>query len=563
MAFANVNVISMEREGVQPDQTVVVQGDRIVAVNSAKAPAGATVVDGTGLFLLPGLTDSHVHLTTDMPWAPARADFGEAPLYLAHGVTTVVNLRGTPMQLDWKRRIESGQLLGPTIYTSGEFVNEPDVNTPDEVEREIQAQARAGYDLIKYHEIFRLGEGLVTRRGLSRGSYMRLFDVARTEGVPVVGHVPVNLGLTGLVASSGGAVAHAGEFVRLHFRPPLWVLLVDLAAAALLGLVVAGWGVGALVRRWRRTPDVFPNSLTRIKILTVVLLATFLATFVVGSLSGIGGLFYDSYGWRIVTTSAWLGLALVALLTTLGSAKVWLDTTVPTKARLPVALVGLTGPVLMYTALAYSIPFGWRNTDAGRAHVADQLREAGISVQTTLCVYEIGFGGAGASARVFTDPAFKALLPQTQALWRRLVGRSRSEPGILARMFEVPPRYAEYTRTIARSFHRNGVQLLAGTDAMGAPMLLPGSSLLDELALLQKSGLTPYEALRTATVNPAQFLGKETEFGTIAVGKRADLLLLDGNPLKNLAVLKQPLGVMVRGQWLPHDHLQQLLSSLH
>src|SRR5688572_19534182 len=162
IAFVNVDLISMERESVVPGQTVIVQGDRIVAIGELSPPSGAVVVNGSGQYLLPGLTDSHVHLTTDMPWAPARADFGDAALYLAHGVTTVVNLRGTPAQLDWKRRIEAGDLLGPTIYTSGEFVNEPRVTTPDEVEREVAAQAREGYDLIKFHEIWTPGAGFMT-----------------------------------------------------------------------------------------------------------------------------------------------------------------------------------------------------------------------------------------------------------------------------------------------------------------------------------------------------------------------------------------------------------------
>ena len=227
IAFVNVNLISMDREDVDVGQTVVIRGNRIAAIGQTPPPSGAILVDGTGRYLLPGLTDSHVHITTDMPWAPARADFGDAPLYLAHGVTTVVNLRGTPAQLDWKRRIATGEMLGPTIYTSGEFVNEPRVTTADDVQRDVAAQARGGYDLIKFHEIFTPGAGFTTRRGLSRESYLRMFESARTEGLPVVGHVPVNLGIDGLLASSGGAVAHVGEFVRLYFRPPLWVLIAQ------------------------------------------------------------------------------------------------------------------------------------------------------------------------------------------------------------------------------------------------------------------------------------------------------------------------------------------------
>ncbi|MGA2858094.1 MAG: amidohydrolase family protein [Candidatus Sulfotelmatobacter sp.] len=104
--------------------------------------------------------------------------------------------------------------------------------------------------------------------------------------------------------------------------------------------------------------------------------------------------------------------------------------------------------------------------------------------------------------------------------------------------------------------------LLLGTDALGAPLAIPGASAHQELQLLVESGLTPYEALRTATVNPAKFLGKEDEFGTITVGKRADLLLVSGNPLADIHTLQNPVGVMVRGQWLPAEKLQDMLGAL-
>jgi hypothetical protein len=77
--------------------------------------------------------------------APTRPDFGDAPLYLAYGITTVVNLGGAPTQLEWRQRIATGDLLGPTIYTAGPFINEPRVRTPEEVQREVVTQARQGY----------------------------------------------------------------------------------------------------------------------------------------------------------------------------------------------------------------------------------------------------------------------------------------------------------------------------------------------------------------------------------------------------------------------------------
>ena len=115
---------------------------------------------------------------------------------------------------------------------------------------------------------------------------------------------------------------------------------------------------------------------------------------------------------------------------------------------------------------------------------------------------------------------------------------------------------------VAGALHRNGVPIMAGTDAMGMPLVAPGSSLHRELQLLSASGLSPYEVIRSATVVPATFLGKTKEFGTITVGQRADLLLVAGNPLENLVVLKRPSGVMVRGRWLPRQELDEMLKSL-
>ena len=117
-------------------------------------------------------------------------------------------------------------------------------------------------------------------------------------------------------------------------------------------------------------------------------------------------------------------------------------------------------------------------------------------------------------------------------------------------------------KKVVGALHRAGVPLVAGTDAMGFPLIVPGASLHRELQLLTESGLTPYEALRSATVNPAVFLRKEEEFGTVAEGKRADLLLLAGDPLQDLTRLKEPIGVMVRGRWLAREDLHQRLAAL-
>lgn len=213
IAFTNVNVIPLHHEDVKQDRTVLVRGDRIVSVGSGyevKAPSDAVVIDGAGQYLVPGLTDAHVHIS-GTPVMRTRDDFCDGPIYLAYGVTTVLNLDGNPMLLDCRKRVEAGALLGPAIYTAGPFVNEPRVNTPDEVERDIVAQAQLGYDLIKYHELFR------TTTRLSLPPYRRMVETARGTGIPLIGHAPVNLGIDEMLRA-WQSVAHMGWCRTSTFR---------------------------------------------------------------------------------------------------------------------------------------------------------------------------------------------------------------------------------------------------------------------------------------------------------------------------------------------------------
>ena len=108
--------------------------------------------------------------------------------------------------------------------------------------------------------------------------------------------------------------------------------------------------------------------------------------------------------------------------------------------------------------------------------------------------------------------------------------------------------------------HRAGVKLLAGTD-LGNPYVYPGFSLHDELAILVQAGLTPLEALQTATINPARFLGQEKELGTIESGKLADLVLLEANPLENINHTQRINAVVAGGRYLPKEALQKLLAG--
>ncbi|MFI5106919.1 MAG: amidohydrolase family protein [Terriglobales bacterium] len=115
--------------------------------------------------------------------------------------------------------------------------------------------------------------------------------------------------------------------------------------------------------------------------------------------------------------------------------------------------------------------------------------------------------------------------------------------------------------TLAMS--KAGVPLLAGTDSPDG--MIPGTSLDEDLDQLVAAGLTPFQALSAATRTPGQFIhqyvrGAE-EFGTIAPGKSADLVLLGANPLVDVRNVRQPVGVMVRGRWFESRELQALVEA--
>jgi len=126
---------------------------------------------------------------------------------------------------------------------------------------------------------------------------------------------------------------------------------------------------------------------------------------------------------------------------------------------------------------------------------------------------------------------------------------------------EIGAQAIEIRRRIIVALHEAGAGLLLGSDA---PQIfnVPGFSLHHELGFLVAAGLTPFEALRTGTTAAAEFLGTNT--GVVAIGKKADLVLLDANPLADIGNSRRVHGVMLRGDWFPYaeieDKLEQLIS---
>lgn len=130
----------------------------------------------------------------------------------------------------------------------------------------------------------------------------------------------------------------------------------------------------------------------------------------------------------------------------------------------------------------------------------------------------------------------------------------------------IPPATAERVEAnvgiVLRAVQEAGGRLLLGTDA-GFGFMQPGFSIHDELVNMVEAGLTPYEALRAGTANAAAFVGASDIFGTITIGSRADLILLDENPLEEVAHVRDArVGVMLRGRWRSAAWFERELEAL-
>jgi imidazolonepropionase-like amidohydrolase len=114
---------------------------------------------------------------------------------------------------------------------------------------------------------------------------------------------------------------------------------------------------------------------------------------------------------------------------------------------------------------------------------------------------------------------------------------------------------------ITKALHDTGARLLVGTDSPH-PFVMPGFSVHDELSNFVSVGMSPYEALKAATVDAAEFMGVPGGFGVIKPGARADLILLEGNPLEDVKNASRIAGVMVRGHWLSREALHRGLHAM-
>ena len=178
-AIRDVMLISMAEGRAIPGQTVLVEGGRITQVglsSSIKIPPDVRTINGTGLYLAPGLTDMHVHQLVSS---------SQHLLNLMQGVTTVRDMDGFPWTLKMRQRVRQGELLAPSMYITGQILNGTPmgwyarvVTTAEAGRAAVREDKAAGFDFIKVHNI------------MKPEVYQAVLDEAHKEKIDVVGHIP-------------------------------------------------------------------------------------------------------------------------------------------------------------------------------------------------------------------------------------------------------------------------------------------------------------------------------------------------------------------------------------
>src|SRR6185503_14047369 len=196
--------------------------------------------------------------------------------------------------------------------------------------------------------------------------------------------------------------------------------------------------------------------------------------------------------------------------------------------------------------------------------LAQRVAARGTAITPTLMTFATIQASIDSSYEgLLQRPELRFATPARRLEWTPERARFRHgawEPN-LALMAEVLRRSIELQLALTRAFHGAGVALMTGTDSP-VDFVVQGFALHEELAMFVRAGLRPIDALRASTLAPARFLGLAGESGSIAVGKRADLVLLEADPLADIAATRRIAGVFLAGRWLPGAELEAKIEAI-
>ncbi|MGH7448782.1 MAG: amidohydrolase family protein [Longimicrobiales bacterium] len=193
--------------------------------------------------------------------------------------------------------------------------------------------------------------------------------------------------------------------------------------------------------------------------------------------------------------------------------------------------------------------------EARIAELARATRAAGVAIVPTQILWEVLRGAR--------DPQPMVDRPENRYVSRAMIENWTNQAASLRASADpqAAAREVELRNRLLKAMSDEGVLILMGTDAPQV-FSVPGFSLYRELPVMIAAGMTPWQVLRSGTVNVAKFFGIEDEAGTVRAGMRADLLLLDANPLDDISNIERNAGVMVDGRWLPAELIQQRLEAI-
>lgn len=443
-AFININLVAMTDENIAENQSVLVEGTRIIKIGSTdevELPETTNIIDGEGAYLMPGLADMHMH--TQENWCSGTWRVCPFKLYLANGVTTVrcMGPFGSHPSyiLKWRDEIKQGERIGPTIYTSGPIIYGP-VGDPQKI---VQEQKNQGYDFIKIYSY------------LSKKEAQEVINSAKQLNMYIAGHIPFAVGLEGIIAAGIDEIAHIEEldweFIKIdrerELEPGEWMKYI-------LGLVI------------------------------------------------------EQYKKKF----------------------------------------------------GYDVEEALAKNKATMANIINILKSSNVPLCTTLVIDYIII------QKLFEPDLFLAK-PENKYLPEVYIDAFNRGWDKHQQQFKGNEEMAHFKygmdKKLLQELKKAGIPLLLSTDAgTGLMGIVPGFSLHDELQILIENGFTPYEAIFAGTVQASKVIEAITgdnNFGTIEVGKKADLILVRYNPLQDIKNIKELLGVMAAGKWFSKEKLEEMI----
>src|SRR5579859_3347858 len=202
IVFRSVNVIPMDRERILENQDVVVRNGVITAMGGTgkvKYAKNALLISARGKYLIPGLAEMHAHVPQTDDFEPMKEVL---TLFITNGVTTVRGMLGHPRHLELRKKIQSGEIMGPTFYTSGPSLNGNSIPTAEIAVRTVRVQKAAGYDFLKIHP------------GILLPNFDAIVKTAREEKIYFAGHVPADVGIWHAIECDYRSIDHLDGMIE-------------------------------------------------------------------------------------------------------------------------------------------------------------------------------------------------------------------------------------------------------------------------------------------------------------------------------------------------------------